>query len=63
MHGVWAEWVAVIGAAYVWQMICDLDQASIVVGGVFGVLLSVLYMLLGQLGRTSPRGIKQVRTV
>jgi hypothetical protein len=50
----------VIGAAYVWQMLFDLDRASIVVGGVFGVFLSVLWMLFGQLGRTSPRGINLV---
>lgn len=49
-----------IGVAYVWQMIYDLDRASIVVGGVFGVFLSVLWMMFFRLDRTSPRGIKRV---
>jgi hypothetical protein len=44
---------------YVWQILSNLDRASIVFGGVFGAFLFMLWMLFGQLGRTSPRGINQ----
>lgn len=46
------------GIAYIAQTLFHPSIASMILGGIFGVVLSVIWVLLFRLDRTSRRGIK-----